>query len=113
MTAPIICRIWAGTAVDFDRLASDPVNHPPHYNRHPSGVECIQITEHMNFNLGNAVKYICRAWAGVTVPLPTVSAYAAEYQAAGLVPHDDVPGAWISARLYDVGKPWFWLGADA
>lgn len=39
----------------------DPVNHPPHYTRHPSGVECIQITEHMNFNLGNAVKYIWRA----------------------------------------------------
>jgi hypothetical protein len=37
------------------------VNHPPHYTSHPSGVECIQITEHMNFNLGNAVKYIWRA----------------------------------------------------
>ena len=40
---------------------SDPVNRPPHYRNHPSGVECIQITEHMNFNLGNAVKYIWRA----------------------------------------------------
>lgn len=40
---------------------SDPVNHPPHYTAHPSGVECIQITEHMNFCLGNAVKYIWRA----------------------------------------------------
>jgi hypothetical protein len=39
----------------------DIVNHPPHYTSHPSGVECIQITEHMNFNLGNAVKYIWRA----------------------------------------------------
>lgn len=39
----------------------DPVNHPPHYTKHPSGIECIQITEHMNFNLGNAVKYIWRA----------------------------------------------------
>lgn len=39
----------------------DVVNHPPHYTSHPSGVECIQITEHMNFNLGNAVKYIWRA----------------------------------------------------
>lgn len=39
----------------------DPVNHPRHYNAHPSGVECIEITEHMNFNLGNAVKYIWRA----------------------------------------------------
>lgn len=40
---------------------SDPVNHPPHYTKHPSGVECIQITEHFNFNLGNAIKYIWRA----------------------------------------------------
>lgn len=37
------------------------VNHPPHYLQHPSGVECIQITEHMNFCLGNAIKYIWRA----------------------------------------------------
>ena len=39
----------------------DPVNHPKHYTEHPSGIECIQITEHMNFNLGNAVKYVWRA----------------------------------------------------
>ena len=39
----------------------DPVNHPQHYTAHPSGVECIQITEHMGFCLGNAVKYIWRA----------------------------------------------------
>lgn len=39
----------------------DPVNHPDHYRAHPSGVECITITEHMNFNLGNAMKYIWRA----------------------------------------------------
>jgi len=37
------------------------LNHPAHYNEHPSGVECIQIVEHMNFCLGNAVKYIWRA----------------------------------------------------
>ena len=39
----------------------DPVNHPLHYTEHASGVECIQVTEHMNFCLGNAVKYIWRA----------------------------------------------------
>lgn len=39
----------------------DPVNHPPHYKSHASGIECIQITEHMNFCLGNAIKYIWRA----------------------------------------------------
>ncbi|NKU18373.1 DUF3310 domain-containing protein [Rhodococcus hoagii] len=40
---------------------NDAVNHPGHYTSHPSGVECIQITEHMSFCLGNAVKYIWRA----------------------------------------------------
>lgn len=39
----------------------DLVNHPPHYTQHPSGVECIDITEHMTFNVGNAVKYLWRA----------------------------------------------------
>ncbi|MBD0689673.1 hypothetical protein BG452_06670 [Streptomyces sp. CBMA123] len=39
----------------------DAVNHPTHYTSHPSGVECIQVTEHMNFALGNATKYIWRA----------------------------------------------------
>lgn len=40
---------------------ADNVNHPPHYNAHPSGVECITVAEHMGFNLGNALKYIWRA----------------------------------------------------
>jgi hypothetical protein len=39
----------------------DLVNHPPHYTSHPSGVECIDVVEHMTFNLGNAIKYIWRA----------------------------------------------------
>lgn len=39
----------------------DSVNNPPHYNAHPSGVECITITRHMSFNVGNAVKYLWRA----------------------------------------------------
>lgn len=42
-------------------MADDAVNHPKHYTAHPSGVECITITEHMGFNLGNAVKYVWRA----------------------------------------------------
>jgi hypothetical protein len=46
------CDEWEG---------QDNVNHPKHYTSHPSGVECIEITEHMNFNLGNATKYIWRA----------------------------------------------------
>ena len=39
----------------------DPVNHPVHYTSDPSGVECIQITRHRNFNVGNAIKYLWRA----------------------------------------------------
>ena len=41
--------------------SADMVNHPPHYNAHPSGVECITVVEHFTFNLGNAVKYVSRA----------------------------------------------------
>jgi hypothetical protein len=40
---------------------SDPVNHPPHYTEHPSGIECIQVTEHLSFCVGNAIKYLWRA----------------------------------------------------
>ncbi len=39
----------------------DAVNHPAHYCSHPSGVEVIQITEHLPFCTGNAIKYILRA----------------------------------------------------
>ena len=42
-------------------MSNDAVNHPKHYTQHPSGVECIEITEHMGFTLGNAMKYIWRA----------------------------------------------------
>lgn len=42
-------------------MAHDPVNHPVHYTSDPSGVECIQITRHRNFNVGNAIKYLWRA----------------------------------------------------
>lgn len=36
------------------------VEHPQHYNCHPSGIECIEIVRHMDFNLGNVLKYIWR-----------------------------------------------------
>jgi predicted esterase YcpF (UPF0227 family) len=42
---------------------TDAVEHPAHYTASPSGVECIDVVEHMNFNRGNAVKYIWRAGA--------------------------------------------------
>lgn len=40
---------------------TDPVNHPAHYVSDPSGIECIQITRHRNFNVGNIYKYLWRA----------------------------------------------------
>ena len=40
---------------------NDNVNHPKHYNSDPSGIECIDIIRHRNFNIGNAIKYLWRA----------------------------------------------------
>lgn len=39
----------------------DAVEHPSHYTSHPSGVECIHITQHHNFCIGNVIKYCWRA----------------------------------------------------
>jgi hypothetical protein len=39
----------------------DNVNHLKHYTSDPSGIECIDITRHRNFNVGNAIKYLWRA----------------------------------------------------
>lgn len=55
-----------GDTADVQTGKPDPVNHPAHYTSSPAkcrcgeGIECIQITEHMGFNLGNAVKYLWR-----------------------------------------------------
>jgi hypothetical protein len=49
---------------------NDPVNNPKHYNDHPSGIECIEVTRHMNFNIGNAVKYLWRH--GKKDPMKTI-----------------------------------------
>ena len=45
--------------INLDKV--DMVNHPPHYTQHPSGVECITITRHYCFSIGNAIKYLWRA----------------------------------------------------
>ena len=39
---------------------NDQVNHPKHYTSDPSGIECIDVTRHRNFNIGNAIKYLWR-----------------------------------------------------
>lgn len=65
LTAQVVAgREAVGNTIARTRSApnqADLVNHPPHYTGHPSGVECIQITEHMNFCRGNALKYLWRA----------------------------------------------------
>lgn len=41
----------------------DRVEHPSHYTwlKDLCGIEVIDITRHMNFNLGNTIKYVLRA----------------------------------------------------
>ena len=43
------------------RIPTDSVDHPPHYNDLPNDIECIDVIEHMNLCRGNAIKYIWRA----------------------------------------------------
>ena len=68
-------KYWCtGTGLDKDdkviveKTGEDPapekedrVNHPSHYNSHPSGIELIEVARHFNFNIGNAIKYVWRA----------------------------------------------------
>jgi hypothetical protein len=42
-------------------MKKDNINHPSHYTSHPSGIECIDIAEHHDFCIGNAIKYLWRA----------------------------------------------------
>jgi len=50
----------------YKMQAQDNVNHPPHYNNSPAKcecgrrIECIDITRHHSFNVGNAIKYLWR-----------------------------------------------------
>jgi hypothetical protein len=39
---------------------NERVNHPRHYNKHPAEIECIEVVEHMTFNVGSAIKYLWR-----------------------------------------------------
>lgn len=48
----------APPANDLARYKEDKINHPAHYKY--LGVECIEMTEHMSFCLGNVVKYVYR-----------------------------------------------------
>lgn len=41
-------------------VTDDGVNHPNHYTWHPSGVECIDIIQEFDYNIGAAVGYLWR-----------------------------------------------------
>lgn len=87
----------------------DTVDHPPHY---ANGVECIDIAEHLSFNVGNALKYVWRRHAkgdpvenlrkaewylrrareyGAAIPTPVVGDLILEKMAAVALQADDLP----------------------
>lgn len=39
---------------------SNEVQHPSHYNGQVPDIECIQVVQWFNFNIGNAIKYLWR-----------------------------------------------------
>ncbi len=39
----------------------ETVDHPPHYNQHPAGIECIDVIEHFPANIALAIKHEWRA----------------------------------------------------
>ena len=62
------CTLCGGTGRSTQKApAPDPINpapdpiNPPHYRSHPSGVECVTITEAFDFLVGNVIKYAWRA----------------------------------------------------
>lgn len=53
---------WEKEILEEAAQEKDVVNHPSHYaDGWSNGAEVIDITENLNFNRGNAVKYIARA----------------------------------------------------
>lgn len=52
-------KVETETEDEVNEPSSDAVEHPAHYTAYP--VEVIELTEHLNFCRGNAVKYIARA----------------------------------------------------
>lgn len=42
-------------------METDIIKHPKHYNAHPSGIECIEVVQHFEFNIGTAIKHLWRA----------------------------------------------------
>lgn len=49
-------HLFEATSVDGNEIAS-----PKHYNSHPSGIECVDVVEHMSSNVANVIEYLWRA----------------------------------------------------
>jgi len=64
------------------RIDEGGVNHPAHYNTDISGVECIEVVRHMDFNLGNAFKYLFRAGRKISESISDVEAEIKDLQKA-------------------------------
>jgi hypothetical protein len=56
-------KYWRPYEVPNVKAPDDKVNHPSHYTwlKDLCGIEVIDITRHMDFNLGNSIKYILRS----------------------------------------------------
>ena len=56
-------KFWRPYEVPNVKAPDDKVNHPSHYTwlKDLCGIEVIDITRHMDFNLGNSIKYILRS----------------------------------------------------
>lgn len=54
-------RAPEGTPLMETKVPYEYVEHPPHYQKHPAGIECIAIIQHFSFNIGTAVKHLWRA----------------------------------------------------
>ncbi|MEU4920290.1 MULTISPECIES: DUF3310 domain-containing protein [Streptomyces] len=62
-----VLRRFSATELQTAEFLPDPVNEPGHYKL-PNGVEVIDITETLNFNRGNAIKYLYRAGRKKSAP---------------------------------------------
>ena len=56
-------KFWRPYEAPNDKAHDDKVNHPSHYTwlKDLCGIEVIDITRHLDFNLGNSIKYILRS----------------------------------------------------
>lgn len=75
-------------------LDHDPVNHPRHYNNHPSGHACIELSRCCSSDVGQAVQYVWRA----DLKNGTEDLRKAEWYLLDAVTHDDEMFLSVAAR---------------